>query len=256
MSLERTPRCILILVAVFLIGAGGGTRADFCVMCDDNFWCVGAGRGAELCRAAENLCYIIGQCPSSPPPPPPEPDPGPIAATFEYYFAVSFQANLGGFPVNLPLEAGDDANELRLEISTRAGIEQSEVVLKGGMFSVASLPVEPGKYATAAHTTGSLFRINPLEDEWCRARICSGTIGGQPQLKADVELPPEGGIVLVPFTVKNDKVVVAYRITVIPAEEFEGDPIGPQYSFREDLKDNMGPDPYVMSVGEMSDTCH
>ena len=250
---------VLTVVAAVCLVLCSESRADFCVECDlvgGSWWCVGTGSGADRCRASAdgNVCFVIGVCSSLPPPDPPAED---LAEGNEYFFELPLNADTSSLPAVLSNSEAYDVATIRQEIATRTGVAAADVLLRNGMFSVGSVPVNWGREATAIGNRGSLYRIDVLGDESLRTKICIGDAGKTPGLLADVTLGSDGGVVLVGTTINGDKAVVAHRITRVAGDDFAADPYTSQQTFRDDLEANITPSfSYATGPATMSGECN
>jgi len=254
--MKHTAHLLVSMIAILMPVTA---LAEYCVDCmpaGKDFWCVGAASGARMCRTNDNSCFLYGPCPS--PPPPPEPDPGPLAElalNYEMYWHLDGPAILNGLPVVLPSSDGADIASLRTRIAALTQLTADQVKLKAGLFSVGPLQFDADKNAAAPEGMGSMLRIDPRENGTLRVRVCSGPIGTSPVLRSDEILGTDGGVVVVPITIKGVQAVVTYRVTRVLAAVFDGDPMAPQTAFRDDVADHLDPEPWKVGSGEMAAKC-
>jgi len=176
---------------------------------------------------------------------------------YSYFFAITQGGDTSGLPIDIPCyPVCNNADAIRAEIAARLGVSHESVVLKGGMFGVGRLPMVPRRSATVVESRGSMYRIDVLEDNSLRARVCLGEIGQVPQLVADVTLPSVGGLVLVATTIHGEAAIVAHRLERTTHEEFANDWLTVQQAFRDDVSAHVQPGfGYAVTFGSMNNIC-
>jgi hypothetical protein len=226
-----------------------------------DFYCTVQETGGILCQTVPGVsCTVTGVCPAPPPPlppPPPPPQQIPTGLGFVYLYEVERVGGSGvGFPAVLSLASAYDAATIRTEIAALAGLSESNLILRSGMFQVGAYPVNPLRTAAIVAGRGSMLRVDVLPDDSLRTRVCLGDAGQVPGVVADLTLPSEGGVAVVETTLNGHSALLAYKVITTTYEDFAEDSIGLQEEFHADLEANIQPSiAYNLALGSMSRSC-